>query len=247
MIRHSLSLYRPAALLFAVLILAGCASREPKVARLTPDELFQNGIAAYQARNYGRALPLLEAFVARGPGDSRVPQALLTLGRARMDRKEFITAATEFQRLVTEYPSNPAVPEARFGVCEAYARLSPRPVLDQEYTRAALLHCGSVADLYPGTPQGEQAAQLIAELRGKLAYKAYQNGEYYFKRRAYDAAVIYYQDVAAEYPRTEVAPAALMRLMESYQRIGYVEEAAETRERLLREYPESAEAQALRA
>ena len=39
-----------------------------------------------------------------------------------------------------------------------------------------------------------------------------------------------------------VAPTALLRVVESYQRMGYREEEAAARQRLLAEYPQSAEA-----
>ena len=228
-------------------LLGGCGSRQPRLASLGPDPLFEGGIAAYEAENYGRAIQYLERFSEAHLGDPRVPRARLALGRARMARGDYLLAALDFQRLATDFPSDTLAPEARFGICEAYNRLSPKPVLDQEYTRAAIEHCESVANLYPGTPEAQQAGEQVAELRERLAEKAYENGLFYFKRRAFDAAVIYFEDVAEQYPATSYAPAALLKLMESYDRIGYVEEATEARERLLGQYPESPEAQGLRA
>jgi outer membrane protein assembly factor BamD (BamD/ComL family) len=68
---------------------------------------------------------------------------------------------------------------------------------------------------------------------------------HYFKRRAYEAAVVYFEEAIAGYPDTEVAPEALGQLFETYTRMGWDEEATETRERLLRDYPNSPEAQRL--
>jgi hypothetical protein len=51
--------------------------------------------------------------------------------------------------------------------------------------------------------------------------------------------------VLAEFPDTPSAPAALAQLIETYERIGYVEDAAAARDRLRQEYPESMEAQEL--
>ncbi|CAN5830914.1 hypothetical protein BH23GEM7_BH23GEM7_03320 [soil metagenome] len=228
-------------------LLSGCGTRQPRLAQLGPDALYEQGMAAYEARRHARAIELLERFAQQHLGDERMPQARITLGRSYMARREYVTAASEFQRLVTDYPTHPLAPEARFGICESYVRLSPRPVLDQEYTLAAVTHCESVANLYPNTPQGEQARQYVAEGRSRLARKAYDNGMFYFRRRAFDAAVIYFTTVVEQYPDTTLAPAALLQLVETYTRIGYVEEATEARERLMREYPQSAEAQGLRA
>lgn len=239
------SMRRSAFLLF--LVLAGCIQKPPNLALLTPDVLYGRAAAAYEARDYGDAIPLLDAFVQQHVADPRAPDARMMLGRAHMARREYITAATHFQRLVNDFPASPRQLDARFGICEAYNLLSPRPALDQEYTQTALLHCESISQYYPGTPQAAQAAALVDTLRLKLAQKVFQAGEYYFKRKAYDAAVVYFQEVVSEYPQTTVAPAALRQLVETYTLIGYVEEAQEAKDRLLKEYPDSPEAQALRA
>lgn len=227
-----------------LLALGGCGRRGP-ASRPTPESLFREGTAAYDARDYSRAVARLEPFVLNNIGDPRIPQARLTLGRARLARKQYVEAVADFERLVTDFPASPLALEGRFGMCDAYSRLSPRPQLDPEYTNAAIAHCESIVRSFPGTPQAEQAAGLVAGLRDKLAQKTYETGLFYFKRRAYDAAVIYFQDTLARFPTTTVAPTALLRMYESYQRIGYEEEAAEARARLLRDYASSPEARGL--
>ena len=238
---------RISALLLGVALLGGCGRRGPAPAQLAPDELFTRAQAAYQEGDYSRATQLLQTFVEQHLGDPRAPEARLLLGRAHMQREEYIEAATNFQRLVNDFPASPLQVDARFGICQAYYELSPRPALDQEYTRSALLHCESIPQYYPGTGQAGQAEQFVNELRVKLAQKAYEAGLFYMKRRAYDAAVVYLEDVIEQYPRTPVAPQALEQLIETYRIIGYVEEADAARERLLRDYPDSPQAQAVRA
>lgn len=169
------------------------------------------------------------------------------LARAHMGRGEEITAIMHFQRLVNDFPSSPLQLDARFGICEAYNDLSPRPPLDQEYTRSALLHCESVSQYYPDTEQAATAASYVNALRHKLAQKLYDAGVYYRQRRAYDAAVVYLEDVVTEYPQTSIAPAALAQLVEIYRVMGYVEDSESARQRLLTAYPDSPQAQGLRA
>lgn len=239
--------YRAVVVAGVLLLLGGCVRRPPNYAALAPDDLYQRATTAYEARNYGRAAELLEIFVQQHLGDPRAPEARLMLGRAHMARREYLTAVVHFQRLVNDFPSSPLQEEARFGTCDAYHRLSPRAPLDQEYTQSAILYCESVAQAYPGTEDGERAAGFVAELRAKLARKAYETGLFYFSRRAYDSAVVYFNEVLEFYPQTSIAPSALGRLIETYDLIGYVEEAEEARERLQRDYPDSPEARALRA
>jgi outer membrane protein assembly factor BamD len=242
-----LHMVRTTGFALCLLLLVGCASRRVDPRTLAPDDLYTRATAAYDERDYGEAIPFLQAFVEQHLGDPRAPDALMRLGRAHMARREYVSAASYFQRLAEAFPSSPLNLDARFAICESYVRLSPKPQLDQEYTRAALEHCGSVTTGFPGTTQAEGARTHVAQLREKLAEKAYQNGLFYQRRRAYDSAVIYFGDVVEEYPETSAAPNALRRLLDVYGVLGYVEEAAQTRERLLREYPNAPSAQGLPA
>ncbi|HEX2094461.1 MAG TPA: outer membrane protein assembly factor BamD [Longimicrobiaceae bacterium] len=226
------------------LVVGGCG-RNSNPAQLGPDALYERGTTAYRTGKYGRAVDLLNRFLQAHLGDPRAAEARMTLGRAHMARREYILAAGEFTRLLNETPPDSLQRSARFGICEAYRRLSPRPQLDQEYTGGAIAHCESVATYYPGTQEAAQAAEWVRDLKQKLAQKSYDTGMFYFKRGAYDAAVIYFTETVEQYPDTVVAAAALLKLLQSYETIGYKEEAADARARLLREYPQSPEARTL--
>lgn len=232
--------------LVLALLLAGCSGNRINPAQLSADELYETATGYYEAGNMGRALPLMESFVQLHFGDPRAPDVRLMLGQAYERRRQWISAAAHYQRLVEDYPTNPHAQEARFGICNAYYRLSPPPELDQEYSYAGIAHCQSVAELYPDTELGETAATYLQELRERLAEKVYDNGTFYVRRRVYDAAVLYFQEVLANFSQTSFAPKALLSLVETYRTMGYVEEAEAHQQRLLDEYPESPEAQEVR-
>jgi outer membrane assembly lipoprotein YfiO len=229
------------AALLAVPALSGCAVFKAPPP-LTPEVAYQRGMDAYRAQRWGRAATLLQTWVDASAGDPRLPDALYALGRARLATGEFLLAASTMLRIVTDYPSNAHQEEARFRVCEAYQRLSPRSQLDQEHTQTALLYCDSYAQYYPQTPQADTARGWVKSLREKLARKEYDAGAWYARRGFLDAAVIYFQRAVDQYPDTPVAPSALVRLAETYDRLGYREEAEEARVRLRRDFPQSPEA-----
>jgi len=240
---HTLRAGLPA--LFALLFLPGCAVFRKQVP-LTPEQAYQRGMAAYAAGSHGRAADLLGRWVqANAAGDPRMPGALLALGRSHLETGDFLTAGSEFLRVVTDYPSSPEQTPARFGLCQAYHGLSPRAQLDQQYTHVAITYCDSYAGYYSTTPQADTARQWVVGMREKLAEKAYLNGVFYMRRAAYDAAVIYFNEAAALYPETRWAPASLLKVVEAYEKIGYKEEAEEARQQLRTRFPESAEARGL--
>lgn len=238
---------RLAPALLVALFLPACAVFKKELP-LTPEMAYVRGMAAYQAHRYPRAAELIKRWVdANSAGDARMPQALLALGISHIHTGEYLTSASELLRLITDYPQQAEQQEARYRLCEAYHNLSPRAQLDQQYTETAITYCESFAQYYGTSAQADTVRTWVKEMRDKMAYKSYLNGMFYYRRGAYDAAAIYFHDTANGFPDTPWAPASLARLVETYGKINYREEADEARQRLLRDFPQSPEARALSA
>ncbi len=72
----------------------------------------------------------------------------------------------------------------------------------------------------PTAPQPPAAKQRIADLEESFATKEYKSAMFYLRLKAYDSAVLYLRDLVATYPRTSVAPEALIKLVEVYNKLG---------------------------
>ncbi|MGH7447305.1 MAG: outer membrane protein assembly factor BamD [Longimicrobiales bacterium] len=222
--------------------LGACASRGPALENLDQEALFQYGMEQLRDRDWSDAISAFERFTLTFPTHERVPEARFRIGEAYAGRGEHVTAAMEFNRLASDFPAGPWADDARFAVCRSYDELSPAPPRDQEYTVTAIDHCRSLLLYYPESEYVPRAQAILDGLVNKLAEKDFDTAEYYFRRRAYHSANIYYESVASEYAETPWAPRALLRLHESYTRLGYEQEAQAARERLLREFPDSPQA-----
>jgi outer membrane protein assembly factor BamD len=226
------------------LVLVACPKELPQ--DLPPDELYRIGRERFERRDWNGSVEALQRFLFQDPGHPKADSAQYLIGESYFQQKQYLTSAAEFLRLSQNRPAGPLADDARYRACQAYYELSPRPELDQEYTEEALDQCRSVILLYPGSPYAEQAAERIKELTDKLARKYYLNAVYYYKRRAYDSAIVYLEFLLATYRGAAVEPEALYTLYEAYMKLGYSEEAEQTRSRLLREYPDSEEAAKVR-
>lgn len=233
------------AALLALGCVTACASSGPKLTKLTPDELFAYGQQRAQAHKWRDAISAFERFTFEYPNNPRYQEARYELSKAHFGAKEYITAATEYARLAMDFPAGPWADESRFGVCESYHRLSPRVELDQEYTNAAIEHCEALLSYHPDSPFVPRAQEIIKEMRDKLAAKEFQAGTYYERRRALDSAIKYFQSTVDTYPTSSSAPRALLRLVRIYELLKYQDEAQTARNRLLKDYPASAEAKGL--
>ena len=228
------------------LLVAACSHKgQTAIDRLDADALFQRALNDMQTRHFTTAAELFERFTLQYPSHPRLQEARFDLGQSYFGKKEYITAANEFSRLSNDFPAGPYADDARYMVCESYAKLSPAPELDQQYTKGAIEHCQSLISYYPTSEFVPKAQQRLTEMKTKLAMKEFINAEFYFQRKAYDSAIIYYELAVNNYPDTDVAPRALMRMYDAYKILNYKEEMETTRQRLLKDYPNSSEAKQL--
>lgn len=237
-----MSTYRntAAALMLALAsAMAGCASSETPLGEVAPEELWVQGVEAFNAEEWDDAIRLLDRFVFTAGVDPRVNQARYYIGQAYFNDEQFITAGAEFARLAGELGRTELADDARFMACRAYEELSPGPQLDQEYTRGAIEHCEGLLTYFPDSEFADEARAVVDRMRNRLGEKVFETGTWYERRRAYDSAIIYYEQVADDYGDTDWAPRALRRLIGIYEELGYAEEIQETRERLEREHPGS--------
>ena len=234
-------------ILFTLLaaVAGACASGNMNLAQMPPEQLFDRAHGSLREGKWTDAIAAFEQFTLQYPTHPRVAEARFRLAEAYFGKKEFITAGNEFARLASDYPAGPWADDARFRVCESYYRLSPKPPLDQQYTKSAFDHCQSLIAYFPESEFAPRAQEIMVEMRHKLAQKELDTGEHYFKRNAFDSAIIYYEGTLRSYPDTPQSPRALSRLVEIYKALGYKEEEDAARQRLLKDYPESPEARAI--
>ncbi|HUG40835.1 MAG TPA: outer membrane protein assembly factor BamD [Longimicrobiales bacterium] len=232
-------------LALTLVALAACGPKQTPLSQLGPEELWLRGIEEYNDGEWDDAIRYFERFTSAGGADPRVHQARYYIAHANFNEERYVTAATEFARLSGDLGRAELADDARFMACRAYEELAPGPRLDQEYTRAAIDHCRALLEYFPDTDHAVAANAIIERMRNRLAEKVFLGGEWYYRRRAYDSAIVYFDDVAEQFPGTRWAPRALKRLVDIYDTLDYDEEGQEARERLLRDYPDSPEARAL--
>ncbi|MGM0668580.1 MAG: outer membrane protein assembly factor BamD [Gemmatimonadota bacterium] len=227
-------------------VLQGCSSTPPYQG-LDGDALFELGAREFQEEDWDEAIRVFERFLFADPGHERIVEARMYLARAYFNREDYITLASEFSRILDRHPGNPLAPDAAWGVCRSYVALSPHIQRDQGYTVQAVSACDNVVQDFGSFEVAVEAEALRGQMREKLARKTLIAGEFYYRRKLYDSGIIYFNDVLTSYPGTDSAAQALLRLHQSYTEIGWDREAAEARERLLREFPDSEEAEEVRA
>jgi outer membrane assembly lipoprotein YfiO len=193
------------------------------------DTLWTQSMHAVRRGKWGDAAKYLQRVLLElPPGDTRTAQAHLFLGEAQLALGSNLEAAREFRKVSDDTPNDPLAPEALLRAGDAYADLWRKPELDPSYGQTALATYQELLNRYPGGAPAKRAQERIEELQERFAYKEYRSALYYMRLKAYDSAILYLKDLVATYPRSKVAPDALIQLVQAYRTLGYKEDVAET-------------------
>src|SRR2546428_5460129 len=197
--------------------------------QLQPNVELERALGIFRHGDFRRAQLLLQRLTFEfGPGQPELAQINYYLAECAFQLGEHAQAATDFRKVADEFPTTEYAPLALLRAGDANLRMWRRPELDPSYGETALAIYQELAGRYPDSEAAARAQLHVRQLKEWFAEKSYKAGMFYFRRRAYDSAIIYFKDVIAGYPGTPKVSDALLRLADSYRAIGYADELKET-------------------
>ena len=235
-------LYRLSILIFLAAV-SGACGRGFKLSRYTTnDALFNAAVNEFGRKKWDNAVSAFEKLTFDLPArDTLLPVAHWYLARAHAGRGEHVLAAQAYNRLAESFATDSLADNAMYEAAREYQKLWRRPSLDANYGEQALSAYQSMLGLYPDSELKEQAEKQMGSLQEWFASKDYESGLYYFRRKAFDSAIIYFKDVVKNYPLTAKSREAYLRLAESYEVIRYREDKKEVCATLQDKYPSDKE------
>lgn len=223
-------------------VTTGCGRRAARsVTTLDPSVTLENAMKEFRRGNFRKAQTTLQRLTFEfGPSQPELAQTRYYLAECSFQLGEFIQAAADFRRVADDFSTSEYAPVALLRAGDANLRLWRRPELDPSYGETALALYQELAGRYPESDAAGRARPHVRRLENQFAEKMYKTGLFYMRRKAFDSAIIYFKDVIANYPSATRAPDALLKLVDSYQAIGYTQELQETCAHLHRFYPNAA-------
>jgi len=196
---------RKSTLLICLLVLIGlsaCGGGRNKL-KLTFSERIKYAKELFDKGKNFEARTQFQILVLNNPGGRLVDMAQFYYAECSFNMKEYIIAASEYEKLISLYPRSEFIDDSRFkiGLCNFY--LSPKSSLDQKYTYKAIDAFQFLMDEYPESEHISEATEKLGECRKKLAKKEYDAGEHYRKQQYFNAAIIYYDEVLKNFFDTE--------------------------------------------
>ncbi|RZL47029.1 MAG: outer membrane protein assembly factor BamD [Pedobacter sp.] len=190
---------------------AGCKSSFEKL-RLSNDvaKKYQEGIRLYNKKDYSKALILFEGLAQKYRGTAEAEDLNYYYAFTLYRLKDYTTARYKFKEFADTYPASKNAEECRYMGAYCFYLDSPKSSLDQENTYKAIDALQLFINLYPKSDRATQAAQYIANLRGKLESKAFDNAKLYYDLGGYGienykSAVVALKNAQIEFPDIKYA------------------------------------------
>ncbi|HUK21343.1 MAG TPA: outer membrane protein assembly factor BamD [Gemmatimonadales bacterium] len=228
----------------AVTALAACfAHRAPQQSRVMHGDAMLDlteARADFRRGDFSKAqLELRRVQFELAASQPEVAEVRYLIAECDFQLGDHSAAALEFRKVADEYPSSPFAALSLLRSGDANLRLWRRPELDPTPGQTALATYQELQGRFPGTPAATRAQLHVRQLNEWFAEKDYKTGMFYFRRHAYDAAIIYFKDIIATFPSAKQVPDALLRLVDSYHAIGYAAEMREACDNMRRYYPKT--------
>jgi outer membrane protein assembly factor BamD len=237
-------MHRFSRLVAASWLLGASACRpEFSLTKFTNNEaLYAASLSEFERRKWDNAIAGFEKLTADlSARDSLLPRSYWYLASAHERVGEHLLAAQSFNRLVESFPEDSLADDAALEAARSYRKMWRKPSLDPTYGETAVSQYNTLVGLYPNSPLIPTAQKEIADLDNWFAIKTYDAGMYYFRRKAYISASVYFKDAINKYTNAPAARDAGIKLVEAYKADRYREDAVELCGQLRQRYPSDRE------
>ena len=109
--------------------MVGCSST-PEYVGMTQEEGLAYAQRKFEAADHKEAIEALEQIAAGSPDFERMPEVRLLMADAFYHDGDYLTAVSEYTRVLDRYVNTPQGPLAALGVCKSYVGLAPIPQRD---------------------------------------------------------------------------------------------------------------------
>lgn len=164
-------------------------------------------------RNMEKTADMYAKLIRNGPYSDVAPQAQLNIGRAREKQKDYALAVKAYEKAADVYHEQKEVAaEGTFRAGLAYHKQAEKAEYDQSAATQAIDTFNSFIILYPNDPRAGEAQKIMAGLKTEQARGSYQIARFYEKKRQWEGARIYYNEVLIKDPDSPYAGEAKQRI-----------------------------------
>ncbi|MBI4326660.1 MAG: outer membrane protein assembly factor BamD [Chloroflexi bacterium] len=156
---------------------------------------------------------MYEKLIKNGPYSEVAPQAQMNIGAAREKQSDFPEAVKAYEKAADRYHDYTNVAaDALYKAGLAYNKQAKTAEYDQNVAGQAIATFTDFMTLYPQDPRVPEAQKIIASLKTEQARGSFAIAEFYAKKKRWDGALVYYNEVLIKDPNSKYAEEAKRRI-----------------------------------
>jgi len=166
-----------------------------------------------------KTVQMYEQLIKNGPYSEVAPQAQMNIGEAREKQSDYTAAVKAYEAAADKYHDRKQVSaDAIYKAGMAYLKQATTAEYDQSIAGQAIATFTDFMTLYPQDPRVPEAQKNIATLRTEQARGSMIVARFYEKKRQWDGALVYYNEVLIRDPQSKFADEAKQRIEQIKQR-----------------------------
>jgi outer membrane protein assembly factor BamD len=236
-----MKLLKKIAAIILCLTLFACAGKDKddKLAKLTPEQLYSDGMAQMKGQSYKEAIKYFERIAQEYPYFSLASRAQLMESYAYYKSTKFEYAIAGLEDYINLYPGDKDIEYAYYLKALCYYDQIENIKLDQSITEKAKTTLTELKNRFPESEYARDARLKLNLVLDHLAGKEMEIGRFYLKRGDIISAINRFKIVVDEYQTTNQIEEALYRLVACYHSLGIDIEAKRYAAVLGSNYPQS--------
>jgi outer membrane protein assembly factor BamD len=172
------------------------------------------------ATSMDRAVDIFAAIVRTAPFGQSTARAQFDIGLARQKQHANDAAILAYQAVIDKFPNDPIAADAQYQIGYIWYEAARRGSNDQAASEKARTGFEDFLYRYPKSEKAPQARENLDRLQAKSTGDAMKVAKFYDKKKAYRAAVIYYNEVIREQPGSAASAEAQKRVEQIRAKVG---------------------------
>jgi outer membrane assembly lipoprotein YfiO len=153
-------------------------------------------------KQYRKAIEIFEKIISHAPFGQYSEVSQLDIGKTYMLLDEREKANDAFEKLLKEYPDSSHCEEALFLEGVNHEKLSKRSDYDQKETDKAIEKYQKFLSTYPASAYAKETNESLSFLLDRKGRENFTIAKYYYDRKKYAAAKIYFNIILEKYSMT---------------------------------------------
>ncbi|MFQ5524752.1 MAG: outer membrane protein assembly factor BamD [Thermoanaerobaculia bacterium] len=231
-------------ILVLVSIVSACGGGEPEdpILRLSAKEAMETGRALMENGKFGQAREYFQHAFEVEPNSAVGREALLLVADALFQQggsQNFVKAEAKYRDFQNRFPTSSRSDYVQFQIAASLEKRVRPPDRDQSIARKALEAFEDVIRVFPTSQYAALSQERIVAVRQRLAESEFLKGRFNQKLRLHQAAINRFEGLLEEFPDFAETDKVLFYLIEAFEALQQEDKAAEARERLTEEFPQS--------